>query len=82
MPKLSKNDLGAEVFRLKDLLIQSEKKILEFGKENVQLREQIAQLKAVQEILRESLLDAENKIEGLRGRAAEERHGRCCFRKF
>ena len=73
MPKLSKNDLGAEIFRLTDLLMQSEKKILEFGKENVQLREQIAQLKMVQELLRESLLDAENKIEDLRGGVVQER---------
>ena len=73
MPKLSNNDLGPEVFRLNDLLMQSEKKIVEFGKENVQLREQIAQLKMVQEILRESLLGAENKIEDLRSRVGQER---------
>ena len=73
MPKLSKNDLDAEVIRLTDLLMQSEKKILEFGKENAQLREQIAQLKMLQELLRESLLGAENKIEDLRGGVVQER---------
>jgi SAM-dependent methyltransferase/glycosyltransferase involved in cell wall biosynthesis len=66
-------DLSEEVFRLHGLLAESDKKTLEFGEENSRLREQVAQLKMVQEILRESLLDADNKIEDLRGAAVQKR---------
>jgi ubiquinone/menaquinone biosynthesis C-methylase UbiE/glycosyltransferase involved in cell wall biosynthesis len=56
-----------------DLGEEAGKKTLEFGEENARLREQVAQLKMVQEILRESLLDADNKIEDLRGAAVQRR---------
>ena len=72
-------DLGQEVFRLQDMLAESDKKTLHLAEENARLREQVAQLKIVQEILRESVLDAHNRIEEVRNaadiqidRAAEE----------
>ena len=41
-------DLGQEVFRLQDMLAESDKKSLHLADENARLRELVAQLKIVQ----------------------------------
>jgi glycosyltransferase involved in cell wall biosynthesis len=72
-PDKKVKDLGEEEFRLNEPLAEADKRISEFLKENVELRQQVAQLKIIQELLRESLLDAENNIEDLRGAAVQWR---------
>ena len=65
-------DLGEEVFRLRGLLADLEKKTLQSGEENALLRQEVAQLEVVQDILRETVLDAHNRIEDLSSAAINQ----------